>query len=143
MNLEQILELWKEDCNIDQEQLGSESLKIPKLHHKYYEIYAQECRKLKFMIEEHKNLKLLKYEFYTIGPDESTPKDWRLPPRGMILKSEVQMYMDADRQIIESNLKISLQQQKVDTLEDIIKSIMTRNFIIKNGIDWNKFTNGG
>jgi len=143
MTLEEIHENWEKDSNIDATELGSESLKIPKIHHKYYVMYDKEKLKLKAMVENHKSLKLEKYEFYTIGPNEDTPKDWRLPPRGMVLKSDVPMYMDADKQIIESNLKISYQQEKVDTLEAIIKSILNRNFIIKNAIDWNKFTSGG
>jgi hypothetical protein len=42
MKIEDILELWKEDANVDRTELGDEALKIPKLHHKYYQIYISE-----------------------------------------------------------------------------------------------------
>jgi hypothetical protein len=39
-------------------------------------------------------------------------------------------------------LRISMQVEKVDILIDILKMIHTRNFQIKNAIDYMKFTNG-
>jgi hypothetical protein len=91
-----------------------------------------------------KQLKLAKYEFYTMGPTEETQdKGWQLPPRGMILKSDIPMYMDADQDIINMSLKIGLQQEKVELLESIIKSLTNRGFQIKSAIEWTKFTMGG
>jgi len=40
-------------------------------------------------------------------------------------------------------LKISVQQEKVDTLEAIIKAITNRGFLIKSAIDWERFKVGG
>ena len=91
-----------------------------------------------------KRLKLDKYEFFTQGPSEETrDKGWRLPPKGMILKGDIPMYMDADQDIIDLNLKIGTQQEKVEFLESVIKTIINRNFVIKNAIEWNRFTMGG
>jgi len=39
-------------------------------------------------------------------------------------------------------LKTSLQQEKVDYLEAILRQINNRGFQIKNAIDWNKFISG-
>ena len=39
MKLEDIYELWGEDSKIDQEHLGDEAIKVPQLHHKYYNIW--------------------------------------------------------------------------------------------------------
>jgi hypothetical protein len=60
----------------------------------------------------------------------------------MILKGDIPMYMDADQDIINMTLKVGLQQEKIDLLDSIIKTIINRNFIIRNAIDWNKFTMG-
>jgi hypothetical protein len=53
------------------------------------------------------------------------------------------MYMDADQDIINMSLKIGLQQEKVELLESIIKSLTNRGFQIKSAIEWTKFTMGG
>jgi hypothetical protein len=91
-----------------------------------------------------KQLKLEKYEFYTQGPNEETQaKGWRIPAKGLILKSDIPMYMDADPEIIKLSLKIGLQQEKLELLESIIKSFGNRGYNIKAAIDWQKFTMGG
>ena len=142
MQLEKIVELWQEDSEIDRTELGDESLKIPKLHHKYFQIYTTEKLLLRKYEAEMKQLRLDKYEFYTMGPNEDTPKTWRLPPRGMILKTDLPMYLDADKEIVEQSLKIGYQQEKIELLESIIKSLTNRGFQIKAAIDWVKFTMG-
>ena len=84
-----------------------------------------------------------KFEFLTQRPsDETKEKGWRLPPRGMILKADIPMYMDADQDIVNLSLKIGMQQEKIEFLESIIRTIINRGYIIKNAIDWQKFTMG-
>ena len=75
--------------------------------------------------------------------DEETLKErnWKPNPRN-ILKSDIPMHIDADSDIINLTLKIAYQKEKINLLESIIKSIMERGYIIKNVIDWQKFTNG-
>jgi hypothetical protein len=143
MKIEEIFSLWEEDVKVDRTELGDEALKIPKLHHKYFQILVKEKMILRQYEAEMKQLKLDKYEFYTQGPNEETKdKGWRLPAKGIILKGDIPAYMDADQDIINLSLKIGLQQEKVDFLESIIKTVMNRNFLIRAAIDWQKFTMG-
>jgi len=143
MNIDEIMDLWEKDTKIDKTELGDESLNIPKLHSKYYNILIKERLILRKLESDMKILKLDKYEFLTQGPNEETrDKGWRLPPKGMVLKSDIPMYMEADKDVVELGLKIGLQQEKIDFLESIIKTIINRNFVIRNGIDWQKFTMG-
>jgi hypothetical protein len=39
MDINEIQKMWKEDSKIDPDNLHLESLKIPQLHSKYYEIF--------------------------------------------------------------------------------------------------------
>ena len=143
MKLEDIYEDWKKDSDIDKTELGDEALKIPKLHHKYYQMFTHERLLLRKYEADFKNLKLSKYEFYTMGPtEESRDKGWQLPARGMILKSDLPMYMEADKDIIDMSLRIGMQQEKIELLESIIKSLVNRGFQIKSAIEWTKFTMG-
>lgn len=143
MKIEEIMDLWQEDVKIDRTELGDAALDIPKLHYKYYKLFVHERMILRKYETEMKTLKLDKYEFYTQGPsEENKDKGWRLPAKGLILKSDIPAYMDADADIINLNLKIGLQQEKVEFLDSIIKTIINRNFIIKNAIEWQKFTMG-
>jgi hypothetical protein len=142
MNIDEILSLWEVDSKIDPTELGEEALKIASLHHKYFQIFTKEKILLRKLESDLKKLKLDKYEFYTQGPNEDTPKHWRLPPRGMILKTDIPSYMEADKELVELSLKIGYQQEKVELLESIIKSFQYRGYNIKSAIEWHKFTMG-
>jgi hypothetical protein len=143
MKFEDIMNEWKQDSHIDKTSLDDESLKIPKLHHKYYTMLITERAILRKLEAEMKTLELEKYEFYTMGhTDETKDKGWRLPPKGMILKADIPMYMKADQDIIDLSLKTGVAQEKIEFLESIIKSFQNRGFNIKSAIDFIKFTNG-
>lgn len=144
MTLDQILEEWKKDCEIDRTELGDESLKTIGLHGKYIEMYKKEKLILIKLQKELPKLKLAKYEFYTMGPDEETQKlGWELPPRGAVIKSEAGEYMAADQDLINANLRIAVQQEKTDLLADIVKEVQNRRWAIRAAIDFLKWTQGG
>lgn len=143
MKIEDIFELWEEDSKIDRTELGDEALKISRLHNKYYPIYVQERMLLRKFESEMKQLKLDKYEFFSQGPNEdSQAKGWKLPAKGLILKSDIPMYMEADGDIIQLSLKIGLQQEKIEFLDSILRSLSNRGYNIKAAIDWQRFTMG-
>ena len=143
MNIEKIFEEWEVDSKIDRTELGDAALHIAVLHSKYYKVFISERLLLRKLEADMKQLKLSKYEFYTQGPSkESQDRGWALPAKGMILKQDLSIYMDADKDIIELNLKIAYQMEKIDLLEAIIKSLTNRNFQIKSAIDWTKFMQG-
>jgi hypothetical protein len=144
MKLETIYAFWAEDSKIDRMDLGEESLKISSLHQKYSQIYTNEKIRLREYEAALKVLKLDKYEFYTQGPtNETQEKGWELPAIGRIIRSDVQQYIDADKDIIELSLKIGIQNEKISLLDSIIKNLFNRGFQIKNAIDWIKYTSGG
>jgi hypothetical protein len=143
MKFEEIFSNWEKDSEIDKTNLADESLRIPKLHHKYYGIFVAERAVLRRLEADFKKLKLDKHEFYTQGPTEETKeKGWRMPARGLILKADIPMYMEGDQDIIDLSLRIGVQQEKVEFVESIIKSLQTRNYIIKNAIDFMKYLSG-
>ena len=144
MKLEDIFALWEQDSQIDRNALDDEALKLSQLHHKYHRIYTNERLVLRKYEAELKTLKLDKYEFYTQGPTKETQdRGWQLPPIGKIIRSDVGQYLDADKDIIELNLRIGVQHEKIELLESIIKTISNRGFQIKTAVDWIKYTGGG
>jgi len=144
MKIESIFEEWDKDTDVDKTQLDDESIKIQKLHHKYYKVYVSERLLYRKLEADMKQLKLEKYEFYTQGPTkEQKDKGWELPSRGLILKGDIPTYIDADKDIIELSLKIGYQLEKIEFLESILKSLQNRGYQIKAAIDFIRFTQGG
>jgi Recombination, repair and ssDNA binding protein UvsY len=143
MKLDDILDMWAEDCNMDRTELGEEALKIPKLHSKYLRTFTEERLLLRKMEQERKELVLLKSDYYRgVMPEEDLRANGWEPFRLSVIKSEVPTYIEADQDIIKLNLRIAMQQEKVDTLESIIKSISNRGYLIKSAIDYERFKVG-
>jgi DNA modification methylase len=143
MELEKIIELWNEDCKIDETELGAESVKTPQIHNKYLKIFTQEKLLLtKHRCEEKKIRKLLT-EYYS---GELTPEELKKIGREQfykrLVKNSVNEYVESDEEMINAVFKIAIQEEKVNYLEAIIKSLNNRGFVIKNAIDWLKFTSG-
>lgn len=144
MILDDILNEWTKDCIVDRTELAEESLKTISLHSKYMRIYKEEKLKLIKLKQEHSKLRLAKHEFYSMGPSKETEKlGWEMPARGMVIKTEVDMYLQADQDIINDNLRIAMAQEKVDLLFDILKEVNNRRWSIRAAIDFMKWVGGG
>ena len=143
MNFEEIQKLWTSDCNIDETELAQESVKIPQLHNKYLILYSNEKLRFKTQRFEHSKLVKLKKEYYggRMSQEELEAVDWE-PFQYKLLKADVEQYVDADDNVIESKKMLALQEEKVDYLEAIVKGLSTRGYLIKNAIDWKRFTEG-
>ena len=143
VNFEELFNEWDKDSELDKTRLDDESLKIPKLHHKYYRLFVVEKSKLRQLEGEMKKLKLEKNEFYSQGHnDETRAKGWRLPAKGIIIKNDVPIYVEADTDVIDLSLKIGVQQEKIEFLESIIKTLNNRGYNIKTAVQFIKFVNG-
>lgn len=142
MKLEEIEALWEQDIKIDRTELDSESLKIPSLHSKYYKIYLREKVQLKAEDQSYKQFYKLKHEYYTGKLSQTELNELGWEPFQFVLKNDLQVYIESDKELCERLLKLNVQKEKVQFLEDIIKTLNTRGFLIKNAIDFIRFTNG-
>lgn len=143
MKFEDIVSEWDKDCKMDETELGDESTKIPVVHNKYLKMYVGENSILKRLYAERAKLKRTLMEYY-LGEMDREELDGinRDQFYKKILKNEVDTYIESDEMWIDMNLKLGIQQEKVNYLDAVIKSINNRGFQIKNAIDWLRFTNG-
>ena len=144
MTLEELNEMWSKDAKIDESVLGHEAIKIPQLHNKYYTLYSKEVLRFRKNKAELKELEHAKFEWYTgtMAEEDMKSRGWR-PNALKILRADVNKYIESDKDIINLSLKIDYQMQLANYLEDIIKQINNRNFMIRAAIDWAKFQSGG
>jgi len=143
MKFEEIQYQWTLDCVMDETELSKESIKIPQLHNKYLIFYSNEKLKFKEIKYLFAGLVRRKRDYYSgrMTVEELEAADWE-PFQLKLLKADVQEYIDADDNVIESKKLLALQEEKVNYLESIVKSLTTRGYLIKNAIDWKRFTEG-
>lgn len=136
--------MWQEDVKIDETELSRESLNIPLLHGKYLKFFSQERLKLRALKMKQKQLQQRLMDYYR--GDLNNPEDLaelgREPYPYKRLKQDISYYVDSDSEMVQLNMKLVYQQEVVDILEEIIKSVNTRGFVIKNSLDFLKFTSG-
>ena len=145
MTLDEIQIEWSSDSQIDDTQLDNESLKISELHHKYFRIFSDEKLKLVRMYSKQKELRRLKWLYYTGKLDQETLENLEWHVFDLDIKKnrhDLEMFIESDKDFLELLEKISYQKEKIEYLESIVKSLNTRGFQIKNAIEWKKFTMG-
>lgn len=143
MGTDDISEMWAVDSKIDETNLLRESRRIPELHNKYYTLYYKEALRVKKLRYDYKALEQAKREWYdgSMAEEDLRDRGWT-PYQKKILRNDLDKYIQSDKDIIALSLKIDYHSANANYLEDIIKTIHSRNFVIKNMIDVLKFQHG-
>ena len=132
-----------EDIEFDETELDKESLRIPQLHNKYLVFLNDEKIMLEKYQQELRVLVRKKWLYYTgkMSEEELTENDWE--PFGLnILKSDVDKFLESDTLILRSRAIVRMQEEKINYLDSVVKSINGRQWNIRAAIDWMKFTHG-
>ena len=141
MNLEQIQEMWERDSQIDPYNLHDESLKIPQLHSKYYNLYNTITLLRENARVQYNKVKLERHNFYSGKAPAEVYVEEPFPYK-VKDKEALQRYLSADEKLNKVDLKIRYYDVELKFLEEIIKNISNRTFQIKNSIEWHKFQAG-
>jgi hypothetical protein len=143
MKFEDIMNEWEKDSKIDETELARESLKTSQLHSKYLKMLTQEAMSFKKVDLEYKKMFRLKYQYFMGVLDKETLDEYGWEPNPMkIIKQDLPMYIDSDDEMQQLSIRLDVQKQKISFLESVIKTISNRGFLIKNAVDWQKFTSG-
>ena len=141
IDLETLQEMWEKDSKIDPDNLHIESLNIPSLHAKYFDLYNTLFLLRKKAEQQRKNIRHERYEYFSGKADpEVYIKD---PfPKKIRDKDTMQKYMDADEKLSITSLKIDYYDTMLVYLESILKVIQNRTFQVKNAIEFMRFNSG-
>jgi hypothetical protein len=143
MTIDELKQQIEIDLKINDAELDSESLRIPKLHSKYLNIFHENKLLLQSLKLKKRILLREKWEYYTGKTDADTLKQKGLEPFNLkILKQDVDLYIDSDTEILTIDAKIASQQETVDYLQEVIKGINNMQWHIRDAIAWRKFVNG-
>ena len=147
MDIDLIMDQWKNDCVIDPYKLDDTSRNTPMLHAKYLHLLSKAKLRYKNCQLQQKTLLLKKWKYYNGKMDEAeiVATGWDLDPlNGLkVLKGDMDLYYDSDKEIQESEGDIAYYKMMIDTLTDIVDSLKWRHQTIGNMIKWKQFEAGG
>ena len=141
IDLDSIQSMWQSDSKIDPDNLHTESLNIPVLHAKYYEMYNTVMLLRKKAEQQRKNIRHERYEYFAGKADPEVYIQNPFPKK-IRDKETMQKYLDADDKLSGVSLKIDYYDTMLVYLESILKQISNRTYQIKNAIEFMRFNAG-
>ena len=144
MKLSELQDAWAQDSRIDETNLGREATKTPQLHAKYINLMGSARLNLRKAESEYLNLRRKKYKYYRgeMTRDELDAEGWSQFQGNKPLKNEMDEILQTDEDLILLQDKIEYFKTVLNQLEQIVRSINSRTWDVKNAIEWHRLTNG-
>ena len=140
MTLDELKLQVKKDLEVDDETLDKESYKNQELYAKYLDHKTNFELLLYKAKGDYKILFKDKWEYYGGKADA---KVYAAKPFDIkVMKTDLQMYVQSDEDILRLQNKIGYYETCVDYCKGVIKSIDNRGWDIRNATDWKKFEAG-
>ena len=128
------------DLKVNDERLDTESLKNQELYAKYLDIKSNFELLMYKAKGDYKILYRDKWEYYG---GKSDAKVYASKPFDLkVLKTDLNIYIESDQEVIDAKNKIVYLETTVKFLEGVQRSIQSRGWDIKNAIEWRKFEAG-
>ena len=140
MNIDELYIEVERDIKIDDTELDLESIRTPQLHNKYLKLFTKHSLQYKKLQDDYKVLYRVKWEYYT---GKASPEVYAENPFELkVLKSDIGIYIEADKDLQQLGQRMAYAKQIADYLERILREINNRNWTIRNTIEWKKFLHG-
>ena len=139
--VEAIQSMWEKDSVMNQDELDTESLKIPSLHAKYYSLYNTILLMRKRDEQIYSGTLLERRKFYTGKASASVYEEEPFPYK-IRDKDDLRLYLDSDEKLSKTKLKIEYYDTMLKYLEEILRQVSNRTYQIKNAIEWQRFNAG-
>jgi hypothetical protein len=147
LNLDNVLEMWKKDAEIDEMHLDDASKDTARLHAKYLELLMTSKLQKQRRDTQLKMLLRDKWLWYNgkMSKEQIDEKGWSYDPYNGLskpLKGEMDYYYNSDPDIMKLHDQIEYINTLIETLQTIMENVKWRHQTIKNMIEWRKFVSG-
>lgn len=122
------------DIRIDRTQLANEAATQPTKHIKYIKLLKSARIKMKVAEQKVKRVRRERFLYYIGKSDEVCPTIYE--------KSEVKTVLEGDDILLEAEMELIRNQERVKLLELTCDAFKSRGFAIKNVIEQTAFENG-
>ena len=141
-NLDDVLEEWRKDSDIDRTEPGKALLDIPKLHSKYLNVLSQHRMLAKQAEFSYNKWRKIKWEYYTGKLDDEALEKYGWQPFAFVIKSDLSTYLESDEDLNKYMAKKAIHEEIVEICQSILKELNSRTYQLGSFIDWEKFIQG-
>ena len=143
MTLDALHAEWAADQALDFSAPDKILRQIPLLHGKWWQFYTHERQRFLALKQDYDTLKRQKFEWYLGRMDEEERKTLGWHPQPVrIVRQEVDAYLNTDTDLLPLAGKVEVQELKLKFVEDCIKHINNRGYLIRSYIDYLRFSQG-
>lgn len=140
--LDELLEMWAKDAEIDRTEPGKALLDIPKLHSKYLNILSSHRLASRDAEFKYNRMKKVKWEYYTGKLDDDELKKYGWEPFQFVLKSDITTYLESDEDLNKYKAQKIMHDEIVEVCQSILKELNSRTFQLRDFIAWERFIQG-
>lgn len=143
MKLDDLHAQWAQDSDLDFSQPDIALRSIPILHAKWWRLFTEERQRYMSIKQAYDLLRHQKFEWYLgrMSDEERKQLGWAPQPL-RIVRQEVDMYLANDAAMVPLAAKLAMAELKLKFIEDAIKHINGRGFLISSYVNWLKFSQG-
>lgn len=142
MKIEEILEQWKKDSEIDITEPSKEITKIPQIHSRYLAEMTHHRISGKKALFEYNKMKRVKWEYYSGKMSEDELKEYGWEPFRYTLKSDITTYLESDVDLITLLQKKVYHDECVGVCEAILKELNNRTWQLREHMTHERFIHG-
>ena len=144
MTLDEILDMWAVDCEIDDNYLGETTTATPKLHAKYLKLLMNTKLKHTKLQSDHNILRKHKFRLYRgeLSRQELSDLGWEQWQGVKPLKNEMDEFLQGDEDLNKIKVRIQYLEAMIYQLESIMTQIKARDWQIKTAVEWKRFLAG-
>lgn len=145
MRLSDLQDEWSKDSKIDATNIGDETLKTPNLHSKYLAFLANSKLLLRKQEVSYWRMRKLRYRYFRgeLTKEELEENEWPQWQGTKPLKNEMDEFLTSDDTLLAIQDKIEYYKTVVVFLEQVMRSLNSRTWDIKNHIEYLKYSQGG
>ena len=144
MQIQEILEEWKEDAIIDDSKVQDEIYKVSSLHSKYlnYFLYFKQQLSMAESKRAKTGFTIKKYYRGELTREELDKAGLKQYQGLKMSNTEIQSQFELDPTMVDLKKIIDDNKIAVQCIEYIMNSIKSRDFTLKNAVEYQKFLAG-
>lgn len=144
MNIDQLYDEWDKDSVINDDHLDRESVRTPQLHAKYLRHLISHKMKLAALEVEYKTLRQKKFRYFRgeMPKHELEELSWNQWQGIKPLKNEMDEFLQGDSDLNRISIKCEYIKNMIEAIEAILTQIKSRDWQIRNAIQWKQFISG-
>lgn len=141
-SLEQLIDSWTNDSEIDSLEPGKEIIRIPVLHNKYNKFLTLHNLAAKRAIIEFQKMRKIKWAYYSGKMSDEELQKYGWEPFQFVLKSDITVYLDGDVDLTNLQRKKVYHEEAAAFCTNVMKELNNRTWQLKEFMQWERFING-